>query len=81
MANLPVNFLKKLFVIISLVCIFGIAKTFARKTSPLLVEDDGYRRSNRPAGKFLHFSIKPHFLFIKPHFDRKTPLKTRINDI
>lgn len=51
MANLCKNFAEKLFVIIFLVTNFGIENVFARKYAPL-VEDDGYRRNNRAAGKF-----------------------------
>lgn len=52
MANFYKNLAEKLFVIIFLVTNFGIGNIFARKYSPLLIEDDGFRRQNRAAGKF-----------------------------
>lgn len=46
----------RLIVINLLVIIyFGVIRTEARKFSPLLVEDDGFRRNNRPAGEFAFF--------------------------
>lgn len=44
----------KLFAVI-IAIYFCINQTYARRYSPLLVEDDGFRRNNRPAGKCLFF--------------------------
>lgn len=46
----------KLFAVLIALC-FCISQTNARRYSPLLVEDDGFRRNNRPAGKFYAINI------------------------
>lgn len=42
---------RKLIVVTLIIIYFGIIKTDARKSAPVLVEDDGIRRRTQPAGK------------------------------